>query len=161
MKRPLATIIMQSGKEIHIELYPDEAPNTVCSFIHLANGGFFDNHAIERIIPGAFVDMSYRAFGREECKYLIEQETRAMGFNNNLRAEPGIIHMGGYGEMGIAGGEFFFPLVENERLDGNYPGFGKVIKGWEEIVSWSKVELVPVVIPKNPSLRCNRIPGHR
>ena len=153
--RPLATVTMANGVKILIELYPDEAPNTVNSFIYLANCGFFDNHAIERIIPGAFVDMSYRAFGHEECKYLIEPETRAVGFPNQLRAEPGVIHMGGYGAAGIAAGEFFFPLVVSPKLDGQYPGFGKVIQGWEEIERWATVELVPVTIPQNPSLRCN------
>jgi len=155
MKRPLATISMENGAEILVELYPEEAPNTVNSFIFLANGGFFDNHAIERIIPGAFVDMSYRAFGHEECKYLIEPETRAAGFPNNLKAEPGVIHMGGYGKAGIAGGEFFFPLTWQPQLDGQYPGFGVVTKGWEEIVRWAEAELKEVTIPQNPKLRCN------
>ena len=155
MARPIATITMDNGVEILIELYPDEAPNTVQSFIYLANGGYFDNHAIERIIPEAFADMSYRAFGHEECKYLIEPETRAAGFPNSLQAEPGVIHMGGYGEAGIAGGEFFFPLTWQPRLDGQYPGFGKVVQGWEEIARWGTVELEAVVIPQNPTLRCN------
>ena len=155
MQHPQATIRMSDGGRILIDLYPEEAPNTVASFIHLANGGYFDNHAIERIIPGAFVDMSYRAFGHEECKYLIEPETRAAGFPNSLRAEPGVIHMGGYGDAGIAGGEFFFPLTANPKLDGQYPGFGKVTEGWEIIESWAKAELEPVIVPQNPDLRCN------
>jgi len=146
---------MEHGTEILIELYPEDAPNTVNSFIFLANGGHFDAHAIERIIPGAFADMSYRAFGKETCKYLIEPETRAAGFPNSLKAEPGVIHMGGYGEAGIAGGEFFFPLAWQPKIDGNYPGFGKVIRGLEEIERWGEVELQQVIIPENPNLRCN------
>jgi len=58
MKRPLTSITMENRAEILIKLYPEEAPNTVNSFIFLANGGFFDNHAIERIIPCAFADMN-------------------------------------------------------------------------------------------------------
>ena len=155
MLNPLATITMVSGKTIEIELYPQIAPNTTYSFISLANGGYFDNHSIERIIPGAFVDMSYQAFGHEECKYLIEPETRAAGFDNPLQALPCIIHLGGYGDAGISGGEFFFPLAWQPKIDGNYPGFGKVIQGWDEIARWGEVELAPVIIPANPNLRCN------
>ncbi len=39
-QNPIATITMQNGKTIKVELYPDIAPNTVNNFIALANGGF-------------------------------------------------------------------------------------------------------------------------
>ncbi|MCL2602194.1 MAG: peptidylprolyl isomerase, partial [Treponema sp.] len=45
----------------------------------------------------------------------------------------GVIGMGGY-DNNIAGGEFFFPLDYVPRLDGNYPMFGKVLAGVQEIV---------------------------
>ena len=37
---PVATIEMQDGQKIVIELYPEIAPNTVYNFISLANKGF-------------------------------------------------------------------------------------------------------------------------
>ena len=39
---PIATIEMEDGGVIRIELYYDKAPNTVKNFIHLANSGFYD-----------------------------------------------------------------------------------------------------------------------
>ena len=143
-KRPVATIRMETGAEIIIELYPEAAPNTVRSFISLANKGAFDNHAIERIVPGYVVDASYTAFGKEECKYLINNESPSNGFPSSIKIEPGVIAMGGYGELGIAGGEFFFPLAKSEKLDGNYPAFGKVISGLNDIMSWEGLPLRPV-----------------
>ncbi len=154
-KRPIATITMEHGPEIVIALYPEEAPNTVNSFIHLANLGCFDQHAIERIVPGYVVDASYRAFGQEACKYLIDNESRSHGFPNHLPMEPGVIGMGGYGEDGIAGGEFFFPLAYSEKIDGNYPAFGKIIEGLSEILSWEHVPLRPVPYPEDPSIVIN------
>lgn len=155
-KNPTATIYMKNGVKIILELFPEEAPNTVNSFISLANKGMFDHYAIQRIVPGYVVDVSYTAFGREECKYLIENESRCCGFPNKIRMEPGVIAMGGYGEDGIAGGEFFFPLAYHEKLDGNYPAFGKILEGISELRRWEESELIPVPYPENPEVEINK-----
>src|SRR5690625_6191583 len=39
---PIATITMENGDQIQIELYPDIASNTVNNFISLAEDGFYD-----------------------------------------------------------------------------------------------------------------------
>lgn len=155
MENPIATITMENGKEIIIELCPSEAPNTVNSFIYLANKGCFDNYSISRIVPGYVIDVSYTAFDNEECKYLINNESKSNGFVNNIKIEPGVIAMGGYDD-GIAGGEFYFPLAYHEKLDGNYPGFGRVLKGWEEIQRWENVEIIPVPYPECPTVEINK-----
>ena len=149
--KPVTTIAMENGSLITVELYPELAPNTVNSFIFLANNGAFDSHAIQRIVPGYVVDMSYDAFGKDICKYLIANEARASGKPNAIKIEPGVVAMGGYdGE--IAGGEFFFPLAYHEKLDGNYPVFGKIISGLEEIFRWESVPLKCVSLPKDPDV---------
>lgn len=159
-QNPIATILLAGGREIVAELYPEDAPNTVASFIWLAKRGCFDHHAIERVVPGWVLDVSYTAFGNEECKYLIANESRSRGFSNNLSMDIGTIAMGGYGPDGIAGGEFFFPFTHDERLDGHYPAFGKVVRGLEEILRIERVELRPVPndlgvkinVPINPEI---------
>lgn len=148
MKHPIATIKMANGAEIIVELYPEEAPNTVNSFIYLAKNGAYDNYPIRRVVPGWVLDVSYTAFDKDICKYLIPNESRCEGFPNNLKVEPGVIGMGGYAQDEIAGGEFFFPYT-SENLDGRYPAFGKVISGWEEIERIEKVELRPVPTKQN------------
>ena len=52
---PVATIEMQDGQKIVIELYPEIAPNTVYNFISLANKGFYDGLIFHRVIPGFMV----------------------------------------------------------------------------------------------------------
>ena len=71
---PIATLHMANGRKIVIELLPESAPNTVNSFIYTALRGYLDHHAIERIVPGNWVDVSYTAFGKKECRYLIPNE---------------------------------------------------------------------------------------
>ena len=144
MKNPIATITMADGGIITVELLPDKAPNTVRSFIHLAGLSVFDGYAIQRIVPGYVVDVSYSAFGKEDAKYLIANESHNHGFEgNDLPVEPGMICMGGY-KAGIAGGEFFFPLAYHEKLQGNYPAFGRVTAGWEIVAAWAEVALRPI-----------------
>jgi len=142
-KAPSAVITMADGAQIVIDLCPDQAPNTVRSFVWLARQGAFDNHAIERIVPGYVADMSYHAFGKQLCRYLIANESRSHGWNNTLKVAPGVIAMGGYDE-GIAGGEFFFPFAESPKLDGHYPAFGVIRSGLEEVLRWERVPLRPV-----------------
>lgn len=151
IKNPLATILMENGKTIKIELYPLEAPNTVNSFIYLAMKGCFNQYAIQRIVPGYVVDASYSAFGKDICKYLITNESLSHGFPNHIKMEPGVIAMGGY-EEGIAGGEFFFPLAYHEKLDGNYPVFGKILEGFKEVKRWEQAELRRGAYPHNPNV---------
>jgi len=132
MQNPIAVITMENGAEIVVELIPELAPNTVNSFIYLALLGAFDNYKIARVEPGFVVDVSTNAYNREVCRYLIENEAGKISAEKRLTPELGVIGMGGY-DNGIAGGEFFFPLAHVPRLDGNYPMFGKVLKGIQEI----------------------------
>ena len=46
-----ALMVTDEG-EINIELFSDDAPNTVSNFIKLANEGFYDGLTFHRVIPG-------------------------------------------------------------------------------------------------------------
>ena len=46
--------------------------------------------------------------------------------------------MGGYGEAGLAGCEFFFPLRDCPDHKGIYPVFGRVLEGLDEIIQAGK-----------------------
>lgn len=144
---PRATLHMANGKKIVMELLPESAPNTVNSFIFAAKGGYLDNHSIERIVPGNWIDMSYTAFGKKECQYLIPNEFELNPDITPLDSHPGCVCMGGYGEAGLASCEFFFPLRDCPEHKGIYPVFGKVLEGMDEIYRLEKVATVPVDFP--------------
>ncbi len=141
---PRATLYMANGRKIVMELLPEAAPNTVNSFIAMASGGYLDNHAIERIVPGNWVDMSYSAFHHKECQYLIPNEFTLNPEVTPLDSHPGVVCMGGYGEHGLASCEFFFPLCDCPEHKGTYPVFGRVIEGMDEIFRLEKIETLPV-----------------
>ena len=126
---PTATLHMANGSKIVIELLPEAAPNTVNSFIYAASRGFMDHHAIQRIVPGNWVDVTYQAFGHKECQYLIPNEFELHPEIEPLDSHPGCVCMGGYGEDGLS------------------PVFGKVIEGMDEIWRLEKVKTRPVDFP--------------
>ncbi len=156
MAEPTATLHMASGARIVIRLLPDAAPNTVASFAYAASHGWLDHHAIERIVPGDWVDVSYSAFGREECKYLIPNEFALHPELVPLPSRPGCVCMGGYGEAGLAGCEFFFPLRPCPEHLGVYPVFGTVLEGMDEIRRLESVETQPVLDFPIPDVKINR-----
>lgn len=146
-RNPEAVLHMANGKRIVIELLPESAPNTVNSFIYAASHGWLDHHAIERIVPGNWVDVSYSAFGREECRYLLPNEFELNPGVVPLDSHPGAVCMGGYGEAGLAGCEFFFPLRDCPEHKGVYPVFGRVTEGMDEIIRIGSVATEPVDFP--------------
>jgi peptidyl-prolyl cis-trans isomerase B (cyclophilin B) len=155
MKNPVATMTMKNGSTIVIELMPELAPNTVNSFINLAQKGAFDNHRIMRVEPNFVVDVSTNAFNREDCRYLIENEARKLEAGKRLPPDLGVIGMGGY-DGNIAGGEFFFPLTHVERLDGNYPFFGKILEGTEEVRRIGRGPVEKFINKHNPEMKLHR-----
>lgn len=144
---PTATLVMKNGKRIVIELLPEAAPNTVNSFLYVASKGLMDRHAIQRIVPGNWIDISYNAFGKKEARYLIPNEFALHPELTPLDSHPGCVCMGGYGEAGLASCEFFFPLRDCPDHKGIYPVFGRVLEGMEEIYRLEKVKTIPVDFP--------------
>lgn len=141
---PIAHMHMENGSEIVIELLPQAAPNTVNSFIYAIQNHVYDKHAIERIVPGSWIDLSYTAFGKEAARYLLPWEFELNPHLTPLPSCPGCACMGGYGELGEAGCEVFFPLRECPEHLGRYPVFGHIQKGMEELFRLEKVPTRPV-----------------
>lgn len=140
----IATFHMKNGNKIVIQLLPEAAPNTVASFVSCVQKGALDGHAIERIVPGKWVDFSYTAFHSQDCRYLIPREADLHPEITPLDSHPGCVCMGGYGEKGNAGCEPFFPLKDCPEHKGIYPVFGRVLEGMDEIYRLERVETTPV-----------------
>lgn len=127
---PTATLHMANGSKIVIELLPEAAPNTVNSFIYTASRGFMDHHAIQRIVPGNWVDVTYQAFGHKECQYLIPNEFELHPEIEPLDSHPGCVCMGGYGEDGLASCEFFSRCVTARIIREFILSLEKSLKAW-------------------------------
>ncbi len=141
---PKATIFMENGSKIVIELLPQAAPNTVNSFIHCVKQGVMDGKEIQRIVKGKWVDFTYTAWQDKACKYLIPPESELHPEIPPLDSHPGCVCMGGYGDMGNAACELFFPVKDCPEHKGIYPVFGKVVEGMEEIYRLENLPTHPV-----------------
>lgn len=164
VKNPVATMEVEGYGTVKIELYPDQAPNTVANFIKLANNGFYNNLTFHRTIPdfmiqggdkkgdgtGAPTLKDLNGEGAEEKDYAIKGEFLANNTENTLKHTKGVISMArsDYSSLGLteqgynsAGSQFFIMTADNASLDGSYAAFGKVVEGYDIIEKISNVEV--------------------
>ncbi len=136
---PIATIEMDTGKTITIELYPDIAPQSVRNFIALANSGFYDGLIFHRCIYGFMIQGGCPdGTGMGGPGYCIRGEFASNGFPNDLRHTRGVLSMARAMAPDSAGSQFFIMHKDAPHLDGDYAAFGMVMDGMDvvdEIVS--------------------------
>ncbi|HBA02799.1 MAG TPA: peptidylprolyl isomerase [Clostridium sp.] len=140
-KNPVATIEMEDGKIIKLELYPEIAPNTVRNFISLANSKFYDGLIFHRVISGFMIqggDPEGTGMGGPD--YSIYGEFTNNQFENTLLHTKGVISMARSNDKNSAGSQFFIMHGDTPSLDGDYAAFGKVIEGMDVVDSIAKVE---------------------
>ena len=120
MANPIVSILMDDGKTIRLELYPDKAPITVENFLKLVKSGFYDGLCFHRIIPGFMIQS-------------IKGEFRSNGVPNDLKHVRGVISMARAMDPNSAGSQFFIMHADAPHLDGEYAAFGSVIEGMDEV----------------------------
>lgn len=134
-ENPVATLEMEDGGIITIELYPKIAPNTVCNFIELANSGYYDGLIFHRSTKGSMTVIQGgcpEGTGSGDPGYTIKGEFTSNGFENDLKHERGVISMARRSKpLDSAGSQFFIMIEDCPFLDGDYATFGKVISGME------------------------------
>lgn len=130
-----ATITMESGGVIKLELYPDIAPQSVYNFVSLARAGFYDGLTFHRIMEGFMIQGGCpNGDGTGGPGYGITGEFVANGIKNNLLHERGVISMARTeNNYNSAGSQFFIMHADASSLDGNYAAFGRVTEGMDVV----------------------------
>jgi peptidyl-prolyl cis-trans isomerase B (cyclophilin B) len=134
-KNPIVTMTMENGDVIVIELYPDNAPNTVNNFISLINSGYYDGLIFHRIDPTFMIQGGDPlGTGGGGPGYSIYGEFEANGFINNLSHDRGVISMARRSmPLDSAGSQFFITIRNYPSLDGQYAAFGVVVYGIDAV----------------------------
>ena len=164
-QNPVATIEVEEFGTIKVELYPDQAPESVANFIALANRGFYDGTTFHRIVKDFMIQagskdgdgttgpkLSDLKDDGEDEEYTIKGEFLINGVKNTIRMDEGTIAMAradytSYSSSlteesyNSGSGQFFIVTKANTNLNGNYAGFGKVIEGLDIV---HKIEVVEV-----------------
>lgn len=118
--------------DITIELFADDAPNTVANFVKLAKEGFYDGTRFHRVIADFMIqggdpltkdDAQSARWGAGGPGYRFADEIHAN--NENLR---GTISMANAGPN-TNGSQFFINTADNSFLDTKHTVFGRVVEG--------------------------------
>lgn len=139
--KPVATIEMENGSVIKVELDPVSAPNTVRNFIALANSGFYDGLIFHRVIPGFMIQGGCpEGQGTGGPGYNIKGEFADNNHDNPIVHQRGVISMARSRHADSAGSQFFIMVDDATHLDGQYAAFGRVTEGLETVDQIVKVK---------------------
>ena len=123
-------IIMDNGKSMEAELYPDVAPITVENFLKLVKEEFYDGLIFHRVIKGFMIQGGDpTGTGMSGSKETIKGEFLANGVVNNLKHTRGVLSM----DPDSASSQFFIMHDDAPHLDGQYAAFGKITEGIEVV----------------------------
>ena len=123
-------ITIQTDKgDIHLTLFPDDAPVTVTSFLHLASKGFYDGLTFHRVIPNFMIQGGCPlGTGTGNPGYKFECECKP----HRRHDRPGILSMANAGPN-TNGSQFFITHLPTPHLDGKHTVFGEVTGGQEVV----------------------------
>jgi len=124
--------VIESAKgAIELELYAQQAPNTVNNFVFLAREGFYDGVTFHRVISDFMIQGGDpTGTGRGGPGYRFEDEFEG----NSLTHETGVISMANAGPN-TNGSQFFITHSPQPHLNGRHTVFGKVVRGQEVVDS--------------------------
>jgi peptidyl-prolyl cis-trans isomerase B (cyclophilin B) len=139
-----AKIKLATGGEIVIDLFDQDAPNTVANFEKLASEGFYNGLNFHRVIPGFVAQGGCpNGSGAGGPGYTINCEINP---NKHERGTLAMAHAG----RNTGGSQFYICYAPQPHLDGGHTVFGKVSKGMEHVDAFKgrevmeKVEVVEV-----------------
>jgi cyclophilin family peptidyl-prolyl cis-trans isomerase len=128
-------VLHTSEGDIELELFPEEAPNTVANFTKLAGEGFYDGITFHRVIPDFMIQSGCpRGDGTGGPGYQFEDE-----FNEH-KVVRGALAMANAGPN-TNGSQFFIVTADEcSWLDGKHTVFGQVVSGQDVVDRISATE---------------------
>jgi cyclophilin family peptidyl-prolyl cis-trans isomerase len=129
--------ITTSQGDIVVELFENEAPNTVANFIELVEKGFYDGTPFHRVIGGFMAQGGDpTGSGRGGPGYAIACECDAPGARKHFLGTLSMAHAG----KDTGGSQFFLTFRPTEHLDGKHTVFGRVIEGFDVLPKITRTE---------------------
>ncbi len=118
--------LVTSKGTITVDLFEQQAPKTVNSFVFLALHRFYDNILFHRVIPGFMAqtgDPTGTGSGGPGYRFGLEIDP-SLNFD-----DKGIMGMARTDDPNSNGSQFFITLAPASHLNGQYTVFGKVVDG--------------------------------
>ncbi len=112
--------------DIVLELFENEAPNTVANFISLVEKKFYDNLSFHRVLGGFMAQGGCpKGDGSGGPGYKIACECAGENHRNHFRGSLSMAHAG----KDTGGSQFFITFLPTGHLNGKHTVFGRVIEG--------------------------------
>ena len=118
-------ISIENYGSVHVELYGNDAPETVKHFLSLVNSGYYNGKSVYKL----FDDLAYMGTDVTD-KADIKGEFAENGHKNDLQHIEGVISMARTNDPNSATSQFFICNADaRASLDGKYAAFGYVVEG--------------------------------
>ena len=120
--------------DIVLELFENEAPNTVANFISLVEKGFYNDLTFHRVLERFMAQGGCpEGTGMGGPGYKIPSEARKPNHRKHFRGSISMaLGSAAGGPLHDSGGsQFFITFVPTPNLDGDYTVFGRVIEGMD------------------------------
>ena len=122
---------------IVVELFENEAPNTVANFVSLVESHFYDGTLFHRVIPGFMAQGGDpTGTGTSGPGYTIACECDVPDARKHFLGSLSMAHAG----KDTGGSQFFLTFAPTEHLDGRHTVFGRVIEGFEILPKITRTE---------------------
>jgi cyclophilin family peptidyl-prolyl cis-trans isomerase len=116
---------------IKLELFENQAPNTVANFITLSESGFFDGLVFHDVIPQYMAQGGCpEGTGMGGPGYCIADECRRLDYRKHF---VGSLSMAKSDQPNSGGSQFFITTVVTWNLKGTHTVFGRVLEGQDTV----------------------------
>jgi cyclophilin family peptidyl-prolyl cis-trans isomerase len=133
---PRVTITTSRG-DVVVELFEDDAPNTVANFISLVEKGFYDGTPFHRVIGGFMAQGGDpTGTGTGGPGHAIECECELPTARKHFLGSLSMAHAG----KNTGGSQFFLTFRPTEHLDGRHTVFGRVIEGFDVLPKLARTQ---------------------
>ncbi|HEY4310716.1 MAG TPA: peptidylprolyl isomerase [Pirellulales bacterium] len=133
-----------SKGDIVVELFENEAPNTVANFISLVEKGTYDGTPFHRVLKGFMAQGGDpKGDGTGGPGYTIACECDKENHRDHFRGSLSMAHAG----KDTGGSQFFLTFVPTPHLDGRHTVFGRIIEGLDVL---SELQRRDPADPKDP-----------
>ena len=124
--------------EIVLELFENQAPDTVGNFIHLVEKGFYDGVVFHRVLKNFMAQGGDpKGDGSGGPGYSIYDEVDREDYRRHFR---GSVSMAKTAAPNSGGSQFFITFIPTPHLDGKHTCFGRVISGMDVATRLQRID---------------------
>jgi cyclophilin family peptidyl-prolyl cis-trans isomerase len=142
----LPRVLLKTNQgDIVVELFENEAPNTVANFIHLVKKGFYNGLTFHRVLQG-FMAQGGDPVGNGTGGpgYSIACECYRPDARHHFRGSLSMAHAG----RDTGGSQFFLTFAPTPQLDGKHTVFGRVVSGMDVLAKLQRRDPTDTEAPR-------------